>query len=216
MDYNSLDSVWHFIYYSYKRVSKKEGQAQAFLYPEWQSASIKATHSALKDYLRVVVQSEFKTPLFNGYYANLQVRVGDGAYVEELNEAKKVAEKELALPAELQLSNKAGRFVVLDQPKEVEYKEPALESDFEIEETRTEYSIAGWARWKPISRQFSLNQVARLYVVKPTKGVQVAGDRCLSIMRAKAYYQFGTYTTDEKNDAKPNLYHNFALSSVED
>ena len=70
-----LEGVWNFIYFAYK-----SGSAKAYVWlasQEFQEITIQSSHLPLNDYLHFVIQKEFDCPLFNGYYAMIQLRLGE-------------------------------------------------------------------------------------------------------------------------------------------
>jgi hypothetical protein len=78
-----IDGLWNFIYFGYQKFPES-GKARGIVLFEGGEAKeieMKVTHEFVNEYLLFTMRKEFRYPLFNGYFCNIQLRLGDRAFL---------------------------------------------------------------------------------------------------------------------------------------
>lgn len=152
------------------------------------------------------------TPVFNGYLAKIQLRLGSGAWVSDKDGFKMLYQGELALPDKLKLNQERVTVPILKDEEKVDStkeREPQLIGE-EVADCKEEYSVSGWSRWVDPATIGPWHLLVRLAVIRPDtlENLSRAGDRTLAIWKGAGYFHFATYTTNQENAVNANAVQN--------
>lgn len=93
--YKVLDGEWNYVTFSYKKGSARG--VVVFNGKEPVEVNIAVEQNLVNDYLRLIVGKEFGYQFFNGHYWNIQLRLGDGAFLTK-DQARDLASGQQKLP----------------------------------------------------------------------------------------------------------------------
>lgn len=85
-----------------------------------QSLSFVANQERIGNFLRMEFGGDPSTPVFNGYLAKIQLRLGSGAWVSDKDGFKMLYQGELALPDKLKLNQERVTVPILKDEEKVD------------------------------------------------------------------------------------------------
>ena len=80
-DKKMQEGVWNLLAFTYKKNLVKYNVL--FNGKDFESKEEKVLHSPVGDTLRFIARKEFTYSVFHGFYAKVNLRLGDGAFLDE-------------------------------------------------------------------------------------------------------------------------------------
>lgn len=203
VNYQVIDGQWNFISFSYKKAQAK-GVVWFSELNQIKEANIPGKQSLIQDYMRFIVRKEFGYKFFNGHLARIQLRLGDGAFLD-MDGAQTLATGELKLPDEYKFKQDR-KTVPLEKEKKVRKqndKPTVIEIKKEDALGRNEYAISGWAKQNdfPSIGPWHLLYRVSIYPEKEIRNVDKPSDRDLVLFKGAGYSRFSVSHDNQEKQA---------------
>ncbi|CAK87360.1 unnamed protein product (macronuclear) [Paramecium tetraurelia] len=192
---SQLEGSWNYLSFSYKRMNNNMGLAKGYVQfgigGQVKECSIEVLHDYILEYVELNV-GKSNIPQFNGKLANVQMRLGNGAFLVDVAQYEQFQQLEKPV---LGISSAVRKSIQLlgQETDMVKVKEPENVFEYSQYAGVNEYALSGWVKWGGDQKQGGLYSILMMVQKKQQDIKPGQTDSQLYVQKTDKDYIFGTY-----------------------